>query len=349
MRRAAQLNPPVARIIPSTAQRVAVVEISPPSIRSPSVVSDTASSTSKSSFQKGKSISNESNDEPSPSAASDTASTNKANNSSSQKSISTVTGHNKKLSLKLPSSIDNKVTSHSPAVRKVAKTLVPLVIRQGDEDEVQQPESSSWAATRKTNKPAGTKCASCMENIPPTDVAHLSCDHGYCKPCILELFKTSLVDETLFPPRCCQKLIHPDDFKAFLATEVIESYYRKKQELETMDRTYCSNPSCSVFMRPENITGDSATCPDCKKVTCTMCKASFHEGECPVDEGLQKILELAKEAGWQRCSTCKAMVSITIGCNHMKFVALTPLLSIFPPLTCQFVQVSLQCNVVLPM
>jgi hypothetical protein len=197
-------------------------------------------------------------------------------------------------------------------------------ISQRDEDEAPEPESSTWGAARKTKKPRGTKCASCMDDIPPTDVAHLPCKHDYCGDCVLQLFSTSLVDETLFPPRCCQQPIPPVNFIAFLTPELIESYEKKKQERETTDPTYCSDPSCAAFMRPENITGDCATCPDCKKVTCTMCKAPAHEGDCPADEGLQKLLELAKDAGWQRCSSCKAMVSITVGCNHMKFVALNP-------------------------
>jgi hypothetical protein len=56
MHRAAQLNPPVVQIRPRTNQIITVAEISPPPTRSPSVVSDTESFTSKDSSQKGKSI-----------------------------------------------------------------------------------------------------------------------------------------------------------------------------------------------------------------------------------------------------------------------------------------------------
>jgi len=294
LHRAAQLNRPAVQIAPNNSQLVTVAEISPPPTRSPSFVPNSARSSSTYSSQKGKSIptASEPNEEP---------------------------------SLAAPANNGDEVPSQSSAVWKVAESLMSFVIRQGDEDEAPPAESSTCSATTKRNRPTGTRCVSCMEDIPPTDVAQLPCEHYYCGPCILQLFNTSLVDETLFPPRCCQQLIPPAKFHAFLTPELIKSYVKKKQELETTDRTYCSDPSCSTFMRPENIAGDCATCPECKKVTCTMCKAPAHKGDCPADEFLQKVLELAKEAGWQRCSSCKAMVSITIGCNCMRFVTLNPI------------------------
>jgi hypothetical protein len=292
LHQAARLNRPVVQIAPNTSQLVTVAEISPPPTRSPSVVSDSATSSSNSSSQKGN-------------------------------SIPTTSELNKKPSPTAPASNGDEALSQSSAVLEVAKSPISFVIRQGDEDEATPAESSTCSAATKRNRSTGIKCASCMDDIPSTQIAHLPCEHDYCGPCILQLFNTSLVDETLFPPRCCKQLIPPAEFRAFLTPEIIESYAKKKQELETTDRTYCSDPSCSIFMRPENIAGDCATCPECKKVTCTMCKAPAHEGDCPADESLQKLLELAKEAGWQRCSSCKAMVSITMGCNCMRFVTLS--------------------------
>ncbi|RFU35298.1 hypothetical protein B7463_g1043, partial [Scytalidium lignicola] len=39
--------------------------------------------------------------------------------------------------------------------------------------------------------------------------------------------------------------------------------------------------------------------------------------DCPKDEETNKLLETAKEAGWQRCYNCRAMVELKEGCNHM--------------------------------
>jgi hypothetical protein len=39
-----------------------------------------------------------------------------------------------------------------------------------------------------------------------------------------------------------------------LTAELVTQYEQKKIELDTPDRTYCSNPLCSVFIRLEDIT-----------------------------------------------------------------------------------------------
>ncbi|KFY82353.1 hypothetical protein V498_08618, partial [Pseudogymnoascus sp. VKM F-4517 (FW-2822)] len=38
---------------------------------------------------------------------------------------------------------------------------------------------------------------------------------------------------------------------------------------------------------------------------------------CPRDEETNRLLEAAKEAGWQRCYSCRTMVELKEGCNHM--------------------------------
>ncbi|KUJ24245.1 uncharacterized protein LY89DRAFT_572440 [Mollisia scopiformis] len=163
------------------------------------------------------------------------------------------------------------------------------------------------------------RCVSCDEFLFPQEVEiDIPCNHMYCVQCIEELFSQSLVDESLFPPRCCKQPIPVDNVREILAPDFIQTFQDKKQEIETVDRTYCSDPRCSIFMRPKNISGDRATCPTCQQVTCTMCKAPSHDGICPADEGTQQVLELARENGWQRCPVCQVMVSISTGCNHMR-------------------------------
>jgi hypothetical protein len=88
--------------------------------------------------------------------------------------------------------------------------------------------------------------------------------------------------------------------RTFLTVELLKQYEQKKVEFETPDRTYCSNPLCSAFIRREDITNERATCPDCRAVICTTCKAPSHEDDCPADIGLQQALQTADENGWQR-------------------------------------------------
>ena len=81
---------------------------------------------------------------------------------------------------------------------------------------------------------------------------------------------------------------------------------------------------CSAFIRVENIENERATCPVCAEVTCTMCKAEAHTGDCPADTALQLVLDTANENGWQRCYGCRRLVELDIGCNHITYVSLIP-------------------------
>jgi len=66
---------------------------------------------------------------------------------------------------------------------------------------------------------------------------------------------------------------------------------------------------------------EQATCPDCSTVTCTLCKAASHRGDCPADTVLQQVLQTADENRWQRCYSCRRLVELDIGCNHITFVS----------------------------
>jgi hypothetical protein len=162
-------------------------------------------------------------------------------------------------------------------------------VTENETGELPVAESSKRAASRKNKKSRKIpklQCSNCMDMVVLSYLFSTACDHEYCGDCLLGLFNSSLVDESLFPPRCCKNVFDPDDEVArFLSPEIIAKYKEKKIEVETIDRTYCSDPRCSAFLRPEDITGDRGTCPTCSKVTCTMCKAPSHEGDCRADEG----------------------------------------------------------------
>ncbi|KAG5799374.1 hypothetical protein H9Q69_001585 [Fusarium xylarioides] len=64
-----------------------------------------------------------------------------------------------------------------------------------------QPESSTWAALRKA--PQMKECIACNDRFPPLALSRSPCSHEYCRECIVGLVRSSLQDETLFPPRCC--------------------------------------------------------------------------------------------------------------------------------------------------
>ncbi len=85
------------------------------------------------------------------------------------------------------------------------------------------------------------------------------CGHAYCLECLKQLFMVSMQDETLMPPRCCQKEI--PIALAQLTPKEIEDFNAKHVEFSTTDRLYCSQPTCSTFIPPELIINKIGTCP----------------------------------------------------------------------------------------
>ncbi|KAK4111180.1 hypothetical protein N656DRAFT_790666 [Canariomyces notabilis] len=162
-------------------------------------------------------------------------------------------------------------------------------------------------------------CVACGEKHHDTDVAACPCSHDYCRDCLNSLFKASLTDEGLFPPKCCGQEISLEIYRTLVHDKgVAEQFQEKKVEFGTVNRTYCHQATCSAFVPPTSIHKDVATCQRCLNQTCAICKAPAHEGsDCPQDPSLQETLRLAAEQGWQRCSSCKRLVELDHGCNHI--------------------------------
>ncbi|EEA18499.1 IBR finger domain protein [Talaromyces marneffei ATCC 18224] len=182
----------------------------------------------------------------------------------------------------------------------------------------EQAESSSWA-TRRPKQPSLTlhQCVACVEEKEFVDVVRVPCQHEYCRICLEDLFKTSMTDESLFPPRCCRQRINVNVARIFLKSELVKQFEKKKIEFETPNRTYCYSPECSAFIEPTHIHGEVATCPICEHTTCINCKQRAHTGDCPDDRAMQQLLATAQENGWQRCYSCWRIVELNYGCNHM--------------------------------
>lgn len=144
------------------------------------------------------------------------------------------------------------------------------------------------------------------------------CQHYYCRVCITRLFTDATVDETLFPPRCCGQTLHVSLVRSFISTELTAKIEQRAIEFGTPNRTYCT--SCGAFINPDRIDGHWGHCLACNQRTCILCKGRYHEGDCPRDAGLEDVLRLARETGWQRCLECHAMIELRQGCNHITYV-----------------------------
>lgn len=158
------------------------------------------------------------------------------------------------------------------------------------------------------------------KNFPGSTFSRLSCGHHYCVGCLSVLFEDSMVDETMYPPRCCRQTIPLDDAESLPDPKLVRNSEQKSIELDTKDRTYCFDPRCSTFIPAEHIANDVAGCPSCGKRTCAICKAAAHRGDCSGDEALQQFLQAADNQGWQRCYVCRRVVDLRSGCNHITFV-----------------------------
>lgn len=186
-------------------------------------------------------------------------------------------------------------------------------------------ESSAWAALRgeKTEQKLG-HCIACGDTKDFFDVARVPCNHEYCRECLESLFKASMKDESLFPPRCDGKPIQLSLVRFFLPAELAKEFEAKRLELSAKNRVYCHDPHCSTFIpwpnAVETTKEDWLTCPQCDRTTCTICKAAAHNGDCPDDTALQQLVETAGNELWQRCFQCHRFVDLEQGCNHMTFV-----------------------------
>lgn len=161
------------------------------------------------------------------------------------------------------------------------------------------------------------RCVSCMTDVPFFETVQCPCSHEYCRECIADLFKAAMYDESLFPPRCCRQTVPFGLNRIFLPAKLVGQYRAKELEYATKDRTYCHLPNCSTFIAPVSIKGDIAICPKCQSETCSICKSQSHEDNCPQDTATLDLLRIAEENDWQRCYSCRRMVDLITGCNHI--------------------------------
>lgn len=181
------------------------------------------------------------------------------------------------------------------------------------------------STTSVPTSPRLVECLTCgSDDIPHGRSAKLACGHRMCHDCLKRVFEMSVTDPAHMPPKCCTDehipLRHVD--KLFdLKFKVL--WNRKYQEYNTKNRIYCPSPRCGEWIKPSYIHRDShgrkyAHCPRCRTKVCTHCNNKMHRSrDCPKDPEIVKLVEQAKEKGWQRCYSCNSMVELKEGCNHM--------------------------------
>ncbi|EEQ92672.1 IBR domain-containing protein, variant [Blastomyces dermatitidis ER-3] len=160
-------------------------------------------------------------------------------------------------------------------------------------------------------------CTSCMESKVFFDIIETSCSHYYCRKCVRTLFEQSFSDESLFPPRCCREPISLSQACGFLGKQLAERFEEKLVEHNDANRTYCSNPVCSIYLPAKTFELNVATCRACQHTTCVLCKKTAHSGPCADEKSEDALLDLIQTEKWQQCFRCRSVVELRTGCYHI--------------------------------
>ena len=185
-------------------------------------------------------------------------------------------------------------------------------LREGPHDD-QIPQQASDEASVDS-------CLVCGDDSSLVKHFRAPCGDSYCHECLSHLFESAMKDDSLFPPQCCDERIPFDSVEHLFDSSFSAMFHERAIELGTGHRTYCADPSCSTFIKAEDITDDKASCPVCSMVTCVTCKSTAHEGDCPEDPAVKSLMALAETEGYQQCHRCRRMIELTFGCNHMMYV-----------------------------
>lgn len=169
---------------------------------------------------------------------------------------------------------------------------------------------------------SGETCLACGDHLSPTEQLRVPCGDSYCHQCMAHLFESAMKDDSLFPPQCCDELIPFGLVDHLFNTRFAAVFHEREIELSTSHRIYCANPSCSIFIKADNIKDGKGTCPVCSTETCVTCKGTAHEEECPEDPGIKSLMALAETEGYKQCHACKRIIELTFGCNHMTYVSI---------------------------
>ncbi|KIL93106.1 hypothetical protein FAVG1_03083 [Fusarium avenaceum] len=167
--------------------------------------------------------------------------------------------------------------------------------------------------------PETKECISCSDKLPVSEIFEAPCSHKLCQLCLVHWIRTYLRDGSSFPLKCCGKIIPIARDNPLISEELFREYEARKVELETKDRTCCSNAACAAFIPLLSIQGDIASCILCGKETCVKCKSGRHPNSCSGlrDAETREVLAMAEAEGWRQCGQCHYMVSLSFGCNHI--------------------------------
>lgn len=193
-----------------------------------------------------------------------------------------------------------------------------------NESAFRAPPVRRHSTTSVPTQPPLVECLTCgSDDIPYAQSAKLACGHRMCNDCLKRIFEMSVKDPVHMPPKCCTDQYIPLKHVDKLFDDKFKTLWnRKYQEYHTKNRIYCPALKCGEWIKPSHIHTMQgrkyAKCPRCRTIVCTLCNNKMHKStDCPKDPEIAKLVEQAKDEGWQRCYSCNAFVERKEGCNHM--------------------------------
>lgn len=163
-------------------------------------------------------------------------------------------------------------------------------------------------------------CVICGDEIHGP-LVRAPCRDAYDVGCLVELFRATTVDESLFPPACCRQPFSAVTVRQFLNKKLAKLFDKKAIDFGIKDRVYCHRPTCSAFLGAATMFASRLPWSECGYTACGHCKAAGHllSMRCTGAEDAT-VVELAEQAGWKRCPGCGYLVELTIRvlrCYHM--------------------------------
>ncbi|KAM0423053.1 hypothetical protein ACHAPD_001524 [Fusarium lateritium] len=188
------------------------------------------------------------------------------------------------------------------------------------EDGEAETGKESLSCLTKADTAEEVECVSCLDDFHPKDVIKVPC-HSYCRDCFVRLVSAACQNEQQWPPRCCLNEIPVKTVLRFIPSNLKKTFEdrSKEWELPVSERVYCSEPNCSLWIKPKRINQSRrrGIC-DRSHLTCTLCRGPAHgEEECPQDVDMNLTNQLAEDEGWKRCSKCHALVEHREACQHI--------------------------------
>ncbi|KAI3603876.1 ibr finger domain protein [Moniliophthora roreri] len=215
-------------------------------------------------------------------------------------------------------------------------------------DDIEEQPNTLDTSTQNnpTSAIQNVECIACTESVPLPITLPTPCGHHFCQSCFETLLRTTITNETFFPPWCCgqdrridieQITSVPSSGEGILTINDDLWFQLRAKSREyavaPSERTYCPNPRCSIFLGSitqlkDEVEGSrrtssrlTSTCLSCTTSFCLECKRMAHPGkDCEIedfDDSMEELRKLAKEEKWQTCHGCKELVEKTSGCNHI--------------------------------